>query len=136
MSYAAVARQAARYRESEVLSASPGQLVVIVYDHLIVNLKRARLLLAPADTSARSDALERARAAVTELLVTIDREKGGAIAAQLVSLYAFLLSELSVLGVKPEADRLDAIIGMVSELRDAFQGATTQIAPPTSAAAS
>ncbi len=136
MSYAAVARQAARYRESEVLSASPGQLVVIVYDHLLVNLKRARLLMSPADITARSDALERARAAVTELLVTVDRDKGGAIGTQLASLYAFMLSELSVLGVKPDADRLDAIIGMVGELRDAFQLASAQVTPPSSAAAS
>ena len=49
MSYGAFAKQAARYREAEVLSASPAQLVVIVYEHLLTNLRRARLQLAPSE---------------------------------------------------------------------------------------
>ena len=53
MSYGAFAKQAARYREAEVLSASPAQLVVIVYEHLLINLRRARVQL--ADAEARSE---------------------------------------------------------------------------------
>jgi len=120
MSYGAFAKQAARYREAEVLSASPAQLVVIVYEHLLVNLRRARLLAAEKDIAARSDSLERARAALTELFVTLNHEKGGDIAARLAGLYTFMLGELSVLGVKPSTERLDAIIGLVSELHEAF----------------
>jgi flagellar secretion chaperone FliS len=117
----AYATQAARYKEAEVLTASPVQLVVIIYDHLLVNLKRARLLLAPGDMVARSDALEKARAALTELLVTLDRDRGEDVAGRLSSLYSFMLGELSVLGVKPNAERLDVVIAMVGELRQAFR---------------
>lgn len=35
--------QAAAHRETEVLAATPGQLVVIVHDRLLVSLRRARL---------------------------------------------------------------------------------------------
>ena len=120
MSYGAFAKQAARYREAEVLSASPAQLVVIVYEHLLINLRRARLQLADADGAARSDSLARARAALTELLVTLDHQKGGDLAARLASIYTFMLGELSVMGVKPSAERLDAIIGLAGELHEAF----------------
>ena len=120
MSYGAFARQAARYRESEVLSASPAQLVVIVYEHLLVNLRRARLLVAEQDVLARSDSLERARAALTELLVTLDHAQGGELAGRLASIYTFILGELSVLGVKPDASRLDGIIALATELHEAF----------------
>ena len=34
---------AVAYREREVLTAAPGRLVVIVFDHLLVNLRRARI---------------------------------------------------------------------------------------------
>jgi flagellar protein FliS len=128
------ARQVVRYREAEVASASPGQLVVIIYDHLLVNLKRARMLLAPNELTARSDALERARAALTELLVTLDRERGGEIAARLASLYTFMLAELSVLGVKPSAERLDAIVAIAAELRAAFDTAARVAAPAAACA--
>ncbi|MGQ0766231.1 MAG: flagellar export chaperone FliS [Gemmatimonadota bacterium] len=118
MSYAA---QAGRYREAEVLSASPGQLVMLIYDHLLVNLRRARLLMGHDDLVTRSEALERARAALTELLVSLDRNNGHEVAERLASLYAFMLGELSVLGVRPDGERLDAVISMVGELRHAFR---------------
>jgi flagellar protein FliS len=133
MSYGAAAKQAARFREAEVLSATPGQLVLILYDHLLLNLRRARLV-PREDAMARSDALERARATLTELLVTVDRDRGGAIAVHLVSLYSFLLGELSVLGVKPDLARIDRIITMVTDLRQAFALAIEQA--PAAVAAS
>jgi flagellar protein FliS len=136
MSYAAVQKQSSRYREAEVVSASPGQLVLIIYDHVLVNLARARLRLDDIDGSARSESLDRARAGVTELLVTLDRERGSTIAGNLASLYTFWLAELSVLGVKPSAARLDAISAMVTELRGAFAEAITLATPVTSRAVS
>ncbi len=120
MSYGAFTKQAARYREAEVLSASPAQLVVIVYEHLLVNLRRARLQLSVADAASRSDSLERARAALTELFVTLDRDKGGDLAGRLAALYTFMLGELAVLCVKPDATRLDAVIALAGELHEAF----------------
>ena len=134
MSYGTFTKQAARYREAEVLSASPAQLVVIVYEHLLVNLRRARLLAAEQDGMARSDALERARAALTELLVTLDYDKGGELAGRLGSIYTFVLSELVVLGVKPDAQRMDAIIALIGELHEAFSQAAQSMATPHAAA--
>lgn len=120
MSYGALAKQASRYREAEVLTASPARLVVIVYEHLLVNLRRARLLVGETESNARSESLERARAALTELLVTLDREKGGELASRLASIYTFMLGELAVLGVRPNARGIDAIISLVTELHEAF----------------
>lgn len=137
MSYGAFAKQAARYREAEVLSASPAQLVVIVYEHLLINLRRARLQLADTEAAARSDSLDRARAALTELLVTLDHQKGGDLAARLASIYTFMLGELSIMGVKPSAERLDGIIRLAGELHEAFaQVARTNTDAPAAVAAS
>lgn len=120
MSYGAFAKEASRYREAEVLSASPAQLVVIVYQHLFVNLRRARLLAESTDVTARGDALERARAALAELLVTLDRDRGGELASRLASIYTFMYGEFVTLGVKPNAERLDALLGLATELHEAF----------------
>jgi flagellar protein FliS len=136
MSYAAVTKQASRYKEAEVMSATPGQLVLTIFDHVLSNLSRARLRVDDSDGTARSDALERARAGLTELLVTLDSARGGEIARNLGSLYVFWLSELSVLGVKPNARRLDAIVGMITELRGAFADAAATVTPQTTLAVS
>ena len=119
MSYGS-ARQATRYREMEIMSAAPGQLVVILYDHLLVTLRRARMAIEAGDVEARGELLEKARAVVTELLVTLDHDRGGDIARNLSGLYSFILSELVQAGVRPSAERLDRVTVMVGELRDAF----------------
>jgi flagellar protein FliS len=124
----AYAAQTRRYQEVQVLSASPGELVVIVYDHLLTHLARARRALGstPQEFEQRSQSLTQSRAAVAELLATLDEERGGEIAHTLRSLYAFFLVELSTLGVSPNADRLDRLTRMIQELRDAFAAVVAQ----------
>lgn len=120
MSYGSYAKQATRYREMEVLSATPGQLVVLLYDHLLVTLRRARVATDAGDATLRCDLIDKSRNVVTELLVTLDTDKGGDVARNLSGLYTFLLSELVTLGVKPDVQRLDRLSAIVGELREAF----------------
>jgi flagellar protein FliS len=125
MSYS---RQATRYRETEVLTATPGQLVVLLYDHLLVSLRRARSAMAVHDTELQSESLEKARNVLTELFVTLDRERGGEVAANLGALYSFLLGELVQVGIRSDAARLDRVAHMIGELREAFaQVASTTV---------
>lgn len=117
MSYAS---PAAQYQEAAVRSASPAQLVVMLYDHLLINLRRAKLAVEKQNPELRGASFDRSRAAVSELLVTLDHERGGEVAKQLSGVYAFLLAELVDLGIRPDTARLDRVIGMVADLREAF----------------
>lgn len=128
MSYGPIGKQATKYREMQVLAASPGELVIMVYDHLLVQLLRAQQAKT-ADTQARSDALDKARSAMGELLVTLDREKGGALATHLASIYSFLLGELTTLGIRPDIRRFERVTHIVRELREAFAQAVRTTAP-------
>jgi len=92
-------RQATRYRETEVLTATPGQLVVLLYDHLLLSLRRARTAMDARDVEAQSVCLEKGRDVLTELLVTLDRDRGGEVASNLAALYSFLLGELVQVGI-------------------------------------
>ena len=128
MSYA---NHAAQYQEVAVRSASPGQLVVMVYDHLLLHLRRTRLAMEQGNPDLRIASLDKARAALGELLASLDLERGGEIAKQLSGLYAFLLAELVELGLRPSVERLDRMIGMAGELREAFAAiAATPAAAP------
>jgi len=117
MSYS---KQATRYRETEVLTATPGQLVVLLYDHLLLSLRRARGAMEARDTELQGECLEKSRNVLTELLVTLDRDRGGEVAANLAALYSFLLGELVQVGVRADLGRLDRVTHMLGELRDAF----------------
>ena len=116
--------QAARYRETEVLTATPGQLVVLLFDHLVVSLGRAKLAMVNGEFELQGDHLEKSRNILTELLVTLDRERGGEIAINLSALYSFLLGELVQVGVRADQARLDRVTHMIAELRNAFAEAS------------
>lgn len=112
--------QATRYRETQVMTASPAQLVVMLFDHLLVSLRRARLAIEAGEVELRIALFDKARRVVGELLATLDRERGGEIAGNLAALYGFLLGELLELGRAPDVSRLERVVEMVSELREAF----------------
>lgn len=117
MSYAS---QAAVYREMDVMSASPGQLVVMLYDHLLVSMRRARIAMEARNVEQRVKLLDKSRTILSELLVTLDHEKGGDVAKNLSGLYTFLLSELVDVGIRSDVRRMERLTGIVAELRDAF----------------
>jgi flagellar protein FliS len=108
------------YRETEILSATPGRLVVLTFDGLLAALARARVGIAVQNHDVRIAGFDRARLMLGELLAALDYSRGGDIAKQLSGLYVFLLGELITLGVHPDVKKLDRIIGIVGELRDAF----------------
>lgn len=126
MTYAA----ATAYRDQEVLSASPERLVLIVFDFLLLQLRRAVVASQARQVEARIEAVGRARAAVGELLATLNVEEGGALARQLSGLYAFFMTELIELGTRDDPRRLERIAALVLELRSAFAEAAARVAVP------
>jgi flagellar protein FliS len=117
MSYS---NQAAAYRQREVAAATPGRLLLMVYDHILANLARATVAHNNGLIEARVEAIARTRDGISELLATLDMEKGGAIALQLNALYSFMLIELVDAGLHFDTRKVGRIAGMISELRDAF----------------
>jgi flagellar secretion chaperone FliS len=117
--------QANVYREREVLTASPEKLVVITFDHVLVNLRRARMAIEAGNVELRVQSLGRAREGVMELLVSTDVERGGEIASNLRALYAFALREFLAIGRSRDVKQLDGIANVISNLRDAFASIAT-----------
>jgi flagellar protein FliS len=130
MSYS---NQAAAYRHREVVAATPGRLLVMVYDHVLANLARATIAHNNKLIEARVEAIAKARDGISELLATLDMDKGGAIAVQLNGLYVFMLGELVGAGRKFDEKKIARIAGMIRELRDAFATIVENSAKTTAA---
>ena len=130
MSYAS---QSTSYREMEFHAASPERLVVIVFEQLVVNLERARIMMERRDLRETKDlevrvtSLRRARSLVGELLATLDFEKGGRIAVQLADLYQYILYELVDIGQRGDVVTMKKLVNIASDLRDGFTGAAEQL---------
>jgi flagellar protein FliS len=114
------------YRETEVLSAPPGRLVVITFDGLLTAMARARVGISMSNHELLQESIDKSRGLLCQLLVTLDRDRGGDIAARLFSLYLFVLGELLEISMQPNLDRLDRNISLIRELRDAFNQIASQ----------
>jgi|1185.fasta_scaffold682501_2 flagellar protein FliS len=130
MSYS---NQAAAYRHREVAAATPGRLLLMVYDHILANLARATVAHNNKLIEARVEAVAKARDGIAELLATLDMEKGGQIAIQLNSLYSFVLAELLDAGLKFEEKKVSRMAAMIRELREAFAVIVESTAKTTAA---
>ena len=119
---------AARYRDAELMSATPGQLVVMLFDKMLLTLRRARVAVEARQIEERCENILKAQEMITELRVSLDHEKGGAISTQLDALYAFMLRELADANRRPDVKKLDVVLHMAGELRTAFAGAQQQLA--------
>ena len=117
---AAYASQAARYRDAELASASPGQLVVMLFDKTLLTLRRARVAAEARRSEERVELLLKANEMITELRLSLDFEQGGAIAQNLDALYAFSLRQVFDASRSGELAKIDGVVRVLAELRDAF----------------
>ena len=108
------------YQQNAIMTAPPGRLVVMLYDGAGRFLRRASLAMQNGEVAKTNEALQRAEAIIDELLVTLDHEKGGEIAASLRDLYVFCRRYLNEARVEKAHEKIDAVVGLLAELRDAF----------------
>jgi flagellar protein FliS len=108
------------YRSSSVMTASPGQLVVMLYDGAGRFLRQAEIAAAEGAWSHASDRLDKADAIVDELLVTLDTAQGGQIAERLQGIYVFCKRLLIEARVDRDAGKIRRTASLLSDLRDAW----------------
>jgi flagellar protein FliS len=126
----------ARYVAQSIATASPGQLLVMLYDRLVVDLTQAEEALRAGDRGLGSARLMHAQDIVTELRrgldLTVWEGAGG-----LSQLYGFLLTELIKANIRGDADVAASCRGLVEPLREAWRQAleTTQAAGVAAATA-
>ncbi len=121
----------ARYLGDSVATASPQQVLVMLYDRLALDLERAQVAVAKGDREEASEQLQHAQAIVLELLASlqVDAWEGG---TRLAALYHWLVSELVQANVKFDTNRISACRQVVEPLRDAWRQAAASLTGTTS----
>lgn len=114
---------ARKYQETQVMTASPMQLVLMMYDECIQTLERAEAAFAiegPDRIPNINNHILHAEDIITELAVSLDMEKGGEIAKNLHRLYDFMIFYLSQANVKHLLTPVQEVRKMMLELREAW----------------
>ena len=113
----ATVRQA--YAESSVLTASPGQLVVMLYDGAIRFLRQSAEHMRAGDRERARERMRRAEAVIDELNGTLDMTYGE-VAERLRAIYLFSKRRLIRANLDFDPAKVDGVARMLAELRDAF----------------
>ncbi len=117
----------AAYQKTNVNTASQGRLVVLLYEGAVKHLKAAINLfgqddkLKPGDIEQFGIHLQKTQAIITELQVSLDMEKGGDIARNLMSLYVFFNEELMDATISHNKAKIEFVLKMTDELAESWR---------------
>jgi flagellar protein FliS len=122
----ATAQQASAYRDASVLTAPPERLVVMLYDGAHRFLFQAVHAMRSGDIALTNNRMQRAEAILSELRQTLDFERGGEIAPRLEAIYAFCQRHLLDARIKRDPERIEQVMKLLSELREAWDQVAAQ----------
>ncbi len=112
-----------QYQTNQVSTATPEQLLIMLYDGAIRFANQAKDAIDQKDPEDRNYYVNKTLAIIYEFSATLNHEVGGQIAADLASLYDFMVRQLNRANIKNDAASLDTVIGLLTDLRETWRQA-------------
>jgi flagellar protein FliS len=109
----------AAYRRGEVLAATPGQLVVLLYDGARRFLRQGAMAMREGQVERAHNALRRAERIIGHLDATLDFDQGE-LPLRLHAIYQFCLQHLNAARLEQDAISVEEVSELLGELRDAW----------------
>ena len=107
------------YRRASVLAATPGELVVMLYDGAMRFLHRGAVAMAEGQVEVAHNALRRGERIIRHLDATLDFDQGE-LPQRLHAIYAFCLAHLSAARYAQDVGKIEEVGELLGELRDAW----------------
>lgn len=111
--------------QTQVLSASPEELITLLFDGARAAVIKAKLHLENGQIAQRGESISKAIDIVdTGLKASVSKEKGGQVAEQLITTYDLIVYHLMQANLKSEVKHLDIAEQMLTTLSDTWKEAT------------
>jgi flagellar secretion chaperone FliS len=114
----------ALYRNVSVETADPMKLVILAYDGAVKAIEEAMAALAQEDYERKGKEIQRAMDLISELMSSLDMDRGGETARTLSGLYSYFLRRLVTAEYKKDARALDEVRAHLVELKAAWEQVT------------
>ena len=108
--------QLQQYKQQSINTMTKGELLILLYDEWIKRMRRAVIAIEDNDTIQAHEAIVRSRDIIDYLMATLDPKYP--ISAELARLYDFFKYQLVEANIKKDKTMIEAIIPMVTDLRD------------------
>lgn len=108
------------YLKQSVMTASPGELIVMLFDACIKKLKLAEISLVDnSNVSAAHTHFMNAQAIILELVNCLDSSVE--LSKQLMDIYEFLIHTIREMNIKKDLSLLPDVLEILSSMRDTWQ---------------
>lgn len=114
-----------RYKHDYVSTASPADLIIMLYEGCIKQIKLAKIHLESGSVEKTSEALKNAQDIITELMESLDMSFE--ISKELMRLYDFILFELMQMNIRKDMEKSADVLEILATLRDAWAGAKSEL---------
>ncbi len=115
-----------QYKQTAITTANRGQLLLMLYEAAIRNVKKASIAIDKKDVAAKGMAIGKVHDIINELNNTLNFEIGGEIARNLERLYTFISEQLVQANIENSKERLASIQKVLETLLDGWRSAVEQ----------
>jgi flagellar protein FliS len=117
----------ARYKQSSIETASPEKLLLMLFDGGIKFLNLGNLAIEQKDYSSANKWFVKVQDILSELMVSLDIDKGGEIASNLYKLYEFYRNEVVKANITKNAELLPPVLEFFRLYRDMWAEAARTV---------
>ncbi len=109
-----------QYQNNQILSASPEQILIMLYDGSIRFCRQAIHAMDTGQRIVQAEKISRTMAIVCEFANTLNHEVGGEIATDLDALYGFMTRELTRANLQNDRKALETVEDLLTGLRSTW----------------
>ena len=114
------------YKKASVNTLDQTKLIIMLYDGAIKNASFAVEHMKSGQIEKVHDCLIKTKNIVTELMATLNMDRGGDIAKNLQSLYSYMFSQLIEANMNKKTEPVVVVIDLLKELRAAWTQINTK----------
>jgi flagellar protein FliS len=116
-----------QYQQTQIETASPERLLLMLYDGAIRFANTAKKALEDKDFNAANANCLKVQNILNELMVTLDMKVGGELAKNLFDLYDFMTRQTVQANMSKNPQLLTGVLDILKELRDAWMQAAKNV---------
>jgi flagellar secretion chaperone FliS len=115
-----------QYKQMAVKTANRGQILIMLYEAAVQNVKKATAAIDAKDIAGKGVAIGKVHDIINELLNTLDFEVGGQIAIDLERLYNFMTEQLIQANMDGSKEKLGSVQKLLETLLDGWRAAVIE----------
>ncbi len=112
-----------QYKKNQIETATPEEILILLYDAAINNLNKAKIALSQDNEDLFKYNIQNCKNIILEFMNSLNMEIGGEVAQTLYNLYRYYYKILVKSEVSQNSDGVDEVLKHLTSLRETWQKA-------------